>query len=634
MPEQINRRLTTILAADVVGYSRLMGSDEAGVLSALRSLRSEVFDPTIARHNGRIVKLMGDGTLVEFGSVVDAVTCAVEIQLALRDRNAGLPQEKRLELRIGINIGDVMVEGDDLYGDGVNVAARLEGLADPGGICVSEDVVRQASGKVEVGFEDLGDQHLKNIETPVRAYRVVAAGAGTAVSAKPARKRPLWTMAAAAGFALVILSGASWYAFAPSEAPAINVDEVLTIKGPAIAALPLVNLGGDPAHEDFAKGMSEQLSSALTRFNGVRVLSPRASAKYADDLAALRRELGADYLLEGSIRRDSERIRVTAILTKVPSGDQIWTDTFDAEVSPETILDAEERLAGLIAVAVGDDSRGIVALDRVADSVNRAPGDQQSLDCVVAGGTWRSEEGMRSAYQCLIAALERDPTYATGWARLTALYVDSYLDGPDLSDDPGYDPQRLMLETARKAVDLAPNSSEAHYALAEAFYYNDEQQQFLAETAKVLELNPNNAGTIAWLGTLMAFSGHWDEGGALVEKALAFNPSVVGASSWYALSKAHYERGEYAEALEDFQPTWTAYPGYWINDLNRAYLYADWGKQEKAEAAAAALLEQLPDFVVEDAADFYRKLRFQESYIDKMVAALKKAGLPSREDGT
>ena len=167
-------------------------------------------------------------------------------------------------------------------------------------------------------------------------------------------------------------------------------------------------------------------------------------------------------------------------------------------------------------------------------------------------------------------------------------------------------------------------------AAPEAYYYNAEDDQFLTEVAKVLELNPNDARAIAWLGTLMAFSGHWDEGGALVEKALAFNPSIVPPSSRYALAKAHYYRGEYAESLKEFQPIWAAWPGYWVNDLNRAYLYADWGKQEEAEKAAAALLKQMPDFVVEDAADFYRRLRFQESYIDKMVRALKKAGLPSR----
>ena len=239
---------------------------------------------------------------------------------------------------------------------------------------------------------------------------------------------------------------------------------------------------------------------------------------------------------------------------------------------------------------------------------------------------------MRAAYKCLMTALERDPSYAAGWARLAGLLTDSYLDGPVFSDDPGYDPLKLMLKAARKAVELAPNSADAHYALAQAHYYNGEQEQFMAEAAKAMELNPNDTGAIAWLATLMAFSGRWDEGGALIKKALAFNPSVVGPGAWYGLAKAHYYRGEYPEALEDFQHVWAAYAGYWVNDLNRAYLYADWGKQEEAEKAAAALLKQLPNFVVEDAADFYRKLQFQEAYIDKMVRALKKAGLPSRGD--
>jgi len=239
---------------------------------------------------------------------------------------------------------------------------------------------------------------------------------------------------------------------------------------------------------------------------------------------------------------------------------------------------------------------------------------------------------VRASYQCLLAALERDQAYAAGWYRLALLYAESYVEDVPLRDDPGYDPLALMMEAARKAVKLAPNSAAAHNALAEAYFYNGEHEQFLSEVAKVLELNPNDAGKIAWLGTLMAFSGRWDDGGALIEKALAFNPSVVTTGAWYGLAKAHYYRGEYAEALADFQHLWAAWDGYWVNDLNRAYLYADWGKQEEAEKAAAALMKQLPDFVVEDAADFYRRLQFQETYIDKMVRALKKAGLPSRAD--
>ena len=308
----VERRLAAILAADVVGYSRMMGADEAAVLSALRALRSELFDPAIANHNGRIVKLMGDGTLVEFGSVVDAVTCAAEIQSALKDRNAGLAQDERLELRIGINLGDVMVDGDDLYGDGVNVASRLEGLADPGGICVSEDVVRQASGKVAAGFEDLGDQDLKNIETPVRAFRVVQHGADTTLRTPTTRKRPRWPMAAAAVLAVTALIGAGWYAFAPSDAPAIDVDNVLTIKGPAIAALPFENLSGDAEQDLFARGMTEQVAAALTRFKGVRVLSLKSTAVHAENLQALRSELNADYVLEGNVRRSADKISVTA----------------------------------------------------------------------------------------------------------------------------------------------------------------------------------------------------------------------------------------------------------------------------------------------------------------------------------
>jgi class 3 adenylate cyclase/TolB-like protein/cytochrome c-type biogenesis protein CcmH/NrfG len=630
--EHVQRKLVAILAADVVGYSRLMSADEEATLAALKSCR-DVIDPLIEARGGRIFGGAGDSIIAEFASPVEAVRCATEIQLAIDKHGADVSDDQRMRFRIGVNLGDVIVDGDDLMGDGVNVAARLEALAEPGGICVSQAVVDQARGKVAVGFEDLGEKALKNIAAPVRVYRVVADGA--VARASPPGQRP-GQRRLALGAAVVLLLGAlvagGWYLIRPAPVAALSADRVMTIKGPAIAALPFANLSGDTEYDLFARGMSDQVAAALIRFKGVRILSPRASAQYADDLKALRSELGADYLLEGNIRRGAERMQITAILTKVETGAQIWTETFQADVAPTNIVEVQDQLAGRIAGAIADESRGVAVRDRVSDRASAAPNDQRSLDCAIASGTWRSDEEFRAAYQCLQNALERDPRYAAGWARLAKLYVDSYVDDLPLTDDPVGDLRSLMLEAARKAVNLAPNSAEAHYALAEAHYYNDKQTQFLAEAAKVLELNPNDAGAIAWLGTLMAFSGRWDEGGALVEKALAFNPSVVSPSSRYALAKAHYYRGEYAEALEDFEPIWAAWPGYWVNDLNRAYLYADWGKQEKAGKAAAALMEQLPEFVVEDAADFYRRLRFQEAYIDKMVRALKNAGLPSRGD--
>ena len=622
------RRLAAILAADMVGYSRLMGEDEAGTLAALKAHREEFIDPTVADHNGRLVKLMGDGALVEFASAVDAVECAVALQEGMALRNVEEPEGRQTLFRIGINIGDLIVESEDLYGDGVNIAARLEAAAEAGGICVSQAVVDQARGKVAVGFEDLGETVLKNIAAPVRVYRVVSDG--VAARASPPRRRRI-----VLGAAVVVLLGAlvagGWHLTRPAPVAPISADRVMTIKGPAIAALPFANLSGDEEYDLFARGMTEQLGAALTRFKGVRVLSPRASAKYADDLDALRSELGADYLLEGNIRRGAEQMQITAVLTKVDTGAQIWTDTFQAEVAPANIVEVQDRLAGRIASAIADDFRGIALLDRVADQTAAAPNDQSSLDCILTGGAWRSEDSWRPAYRCLMTTVERDPSYAAGWYRLAALYAEGYTDGLPLSDDPDYDPLSLMMEAARKAVKLAPNSAVAHQVLAEAYFYKGEHDQFMTEVAKVLELNPNDAGNIAWLGTLMAFSGRWDEGVALIEKALAFNPSVVTPAAWYGPAKAHYDRGEYAEALEDFQHVWKAYDGYWVNDLNRAYLYADWGKQGEAEKAAAALMEQLPDFVVEDAADFYRRLQFEEAYIDKMVQALKKAGLPSRD---
>lgn len=381
----MERRLTTIVAADIAGFSRLVGLDEEGTLAAQRSHRAELVDPLIEQHGGRIANTAGDSLLIEFPSAVQAVRCAVAVQEGIASRNADVPEDRRIHYRVGINIGDVVTEGEDLLGDGVNIAARLEGAVEPGGICVSDAVVAQTRGKVPIGFEDLGEQSLKNIETPVRVWHLTERGETVA----PRRRRAsptLWYGVAAT--LLLVVAGGWWFAkeaLAPSASATIDVDQVLTIKGPAIAALPFENLSGDADHDLFARGMTEQLAAALTRFKGVRVLSRRASAQYADDLSALQQELGADYLLEGSVRRDSERIRVTAILTKVESGAQIWTETFEAELSPVNLVEVQDDLAGKLAGAIAGDYRGAIHLDRVADRRTRPSDDQGAFDCVLAG---------------------------------------------------------------------------------------------------------------------------------------------------------------------------------------------------------------------------------------------------------
>jgi adenylate cyclase len=305
----VERRLAAIFAADVVGYSRLMSEDEAGTLAALKAHRGELFDPEIAAHHGRIVKLMGDGLLAEFTSAVDAVACAVSIQRAMAERNAGLPAGGRIEFRIGINIGEVIVEGEDIYGDRVNVAARLEGLAEPGGICVSADAYRQVEGKVDVDFDDLGAHRVKNIPEAVRVYRARLTACG---AERPSRARP------------------------PLELP----------DKPSVAVLPFDNLSGEAEQDYFADGMVEEITTALSRLPWLFVIARNSSFTYkgrAVDVRQVARELGVRYVLEGSVRKAASRVRIAGQLIDALTGVHLWADRYEGRREDVFDPDASAR---------------------------------------------------------------------------------------------------------------------------------------------------------------------------------------------------------------------------------------------------------------------------------------------------
>src|SRR5882724_8038291 len=308
---RVERRLAAILAADVASYSRLIEADEEGTLGRLKALRAEIIDPKIAGHHGRIVKTTGDGLLVEFASVVDALRCAAEVQTALAESNAPLPQDRRIEFRIGIHQGDIVVEHEDIFGDGVNVAARLEGLAEPGGICVSARVQEDSAGRLDLAFEDIGEQALKNISRPVRVFRVVAAAASASMRAS-------------------------------SSAPLPDK--------PSIAVLPFANMSGDPEQEYFVDGMVEEIITALSRIRWLFVIARNSSFTYkgqATDVKQVGRELGVRYVLEGSVRKGGTRVRITGQLIDATSGAHLWADRFDGSL--DDVFDLQDKVASSVA---------------------------------------------------------------------------------------------------------------------------------------------------------------------------------------------------------------------------------------------------------------------------------------------
>ena len=316
-PERVERRLAAILAADVAGYSRLMGADEEGTHAALMALRREVSDPKVSQHRGRIVKTTGDGFLAEFASVVDAVRCAIELLREVALRNDDVPSERRIQFRIGINIGDIIVEADDIYGEGVNVAARLEALAEPGGVCVTRVVCDQVRDKLDVAFDDMGAQQVKNIARPVRVYRV--RGETAAVEAAPALAQPALPL--------------------PDK--------------PSIAVLPFQNMSGDPEQEYFADGMVEEIITALSRIRWLFVIARNSSFAYkgqSPDVTRVGRELGVRYVLEGSVRKAGGRVRITAQLIDAQSGAHLWADRFDRTL--DDIFELQDLVASNVAGAI------------------------------------------------------------------------------------------------------------------------------------------------------------------------------------------------------------------------------------------------------------------------------------------
>ncbi len=336
----MERRLAAILAADVVGYSRLMEIDEAGTLAALKAHREKLIDPAIAERRGRIVKLMGDGSLVEFASVVDAVACAVAIQEGMSARNEGVPEDRRMAFRIGVHLGDVIVEGDDLYGDGVNVAARLEGLAEPGGVCISQQAYDQVETKLDLAYEDLGEQQVKNIARPVRTYRILLDGeAPPGVQRPKTRGLSATQIIGSAAVVVLVVAGlalAWWQPWKPDVEPASIERMACPLpEKPSIAVLPFDNLSGDPAQEYFADGITESIITTLSKIPNLFVIARNSTFAYKGKPAKIQQvaeELGVRYVLEGSVQRAGDRTRITAQLIDALSGRHLWADHYDRDV--------------------------------------------------------------------------------------------------------------------------------------------------------------------------------------------------------------------------------------------------------------------------------------------------------------
>jgi TolB-like protein len=549
----MERRLAAILAADVVGYTRLMSEDEAGTLAALKAHRSDLIEPKIAEHHGRVVKLMGDGLLAEFGSVVDAVECAAVVQRQMAERNADVQQANRIDFRIGVNMGDVIVEGDDLYGDGVNVAARLEQLAEPGEICVSGAARDQVFDKVDFALDDLGEVEVKNIARPIRIYRVARSSA----PAQAAALRP------------------------PSRQDK-----------PSIAVLPFVNLSGDPEQEYFSDGITEDIITALSRLRWFFVIARNSTFVYKGrpvDVKQVGQELGVLYVLEGSVRKAGNRIRVTAQLVDTLSGAHHWAQTYDRDLTD--IFELQDDITQSVTTAI---EPKLVAAEGVR-SQNRSPGDLDAWDLVMQALThyWRmtaAESG--TAIEMLHLAVERYPDYGPAHSMLAfALLVSGHVGWTWESHDDEY-----AADLAHRAAELDDEDPWAHLALGYLAFTKRQTDEAVREYHRALELNPNFGTAYSYLGWAFAFDGQSEEAINIFERAIRMSPhDPLRAFCYSGTGVAHYLAGRYQDAVEWGQKAVRQRPGFTAAYRILCASLAQAGLMEETREMTARLREMQPN---------------------------------------
>jgi adenylate cyclase len=585
--QKVTRRLAAILAADVVGYSRLVRADEDGTLARLKALRDELIDPSISRHDGRIVKTMGDGVLVEFSSVVDAVRSAVEVQQSLAEREADVPEDRRIVLRVGINLGDVVIDGDDIHGDGVNVAARLEGLAMPGSICVSGAVHDQVRDRIDLYFEDLGEQEVKNIDRPIQVWRwtpepSVTADEG-AVAAKPL---PL-----------------------PDK--------------PSIAVLPFENMSGDPEQEHFADGMAEDITTSLSRMPWFFVIARNSSFTYkgrAVDVTKVAAELGVKYVLEGSVRKGGNRLRITAQLIDAKTGNHIWAERYDRELID--IFEVQDEVTQAIVAAVAPEF-----LSTEAKAARRKdPAHLDAWECVMRGRAhlWKlGREDAAEARQLFERAIELAPGGEFGASDLALVHFLEFFYGWGDSPEQSL---KNMLATAQMAIAADGSDALAWTVLAWASQFAHRWDDAIEAIERAIQLSPNFVPAIGIRGGIRALNGEPDSAIESINQAARLSPSDGFMPIWMlCLFWAYYAKGQYDEAAKAALRGLRTAPD---NPTLRRQLAAAYAMLDRMDEAKAALDEYLriePNHTIADARRIPSSVPDDlERYLD----GLRKAGLP------
>jgi adenylate cyclase len=575
----MERKLAAILSADVEGYSRLMGDDEAATVRTITEYRGVVASDVV-RHGGRVVDAPGDNVLAEFSSVVDAVQCAVDIQLELHARNAALTVARRMRFRIGINLGDVIVEGERLYGDGVNIAARLESLAEGGGICLSGTAYDQVEGKLPFGYEFLGEHTVKNIARPLRVYRVRLEP--SAPLGPPSRRRSVdWrSVRGVIGVAAIVLllgagGWASWRWLRTPEFSGLSLPDK-----PSVAVLPFANLSQDPAQEYFSDGVTEDLITALSKVSGLFVIARNSVFTYKGKPVKVRevgRDLGVRYVLEGSIQRAANRVRITAQLVDATTGYHIWAERYDGEVRDIFALQDEvtQQIVRALAVKVTEAEKA---------RIGRAPtGVLEAYDLVLRGNDERkrtTRQGNAEARRLFVRALDLDPEYAAAYAGLSWTHLQSwqFLWSTD----------RETLERARdlaeRAIALDRTLGEAYRLLGQIYLWQKEHDRAIFQAERAVALAPNDADGYETLAEILGWSGRAEEGIRVIRHAMRLNPRYPFFYLW-TLGHAYYLTDRREEALDAFGKIVQQNPNFVPAHAYRAVVLSELGRVKEAREA-------------------------------------------------
>jgi adenylate cyclase len=587
--KRVQRRLAAILAADVVGYSRLIETDEEGTRARLRSLQADVFGPQIAADGGRIVKTMGDGVLVEFPSAVDAVRHALKVFGAVRERNADVPEEDRIEFRVGINVGDVIVEGDDIHGDGVNIAARLQALCDPGEVYVSGTVYDQAAGKLAASFEELGEKRVKNIKRPIRTYRVLTKRRG----------------AAGAG--------------ADHNQPALELPNK-----PSIAVLPFEDMSAEKNQEYFANGIAEDIITGLSRNRGVFVIARNSSFTYkgaAVDVKRVARELGVRYVLEGSVRRAGSRVRITAQLVDAVTSKYVWTERFDREL--EDIFAVQDEITQNIVAALGPE----LASAEVQRARRKDPSSLDAWECTMRA-TWHfarvTREDMEEARRLALRAIELDPGAAPAFRILAMTHVRDAVNG---WSDSAQQSILTAYEAAWKAVALDDRDANAQSALGMANLLLRKFEDAFSRFEMAIDLDPNSAAAHGGFGIALAMAGRRDEAAEMIATAIRLSPRDPFKYVWLAWrGEADFVEERYDEAADWARKSLQINPDFPSGLRLLAASYGQMGRINEARTALERLLRLVPGQTAETIRSRFpfRRPENMERYLD----GLHKAGLP------